>query len=75
MFSDLMKFTAVNESLSKQSRNVLFQRKTHWFNKNVYDFAINIIKKNVTMMFCNKRQQLYLEIDILRVSLGAGIPQ
>ena len=27
LFSDLMKFTVLNESLSKQSRNVLFQRK------------------------------------------------
>ena len=31
-FSDLMKFTAVNESLSKQSRNDQFQRKTNWIN-------------------------------------------
>ena len=27
LFSDLMKFTAVNESLPEQSRNVLFKRK------------------------------------------------
>ena len=27
LFSDLMKFTVVNESLSKQSTNVLFWRK------------------------------------------------
>ena len=32
LFSDLMKFTVVNESLSKQSRNVLFQTKINWIN-------------------------------------------
>ena len=30
LFSDVMKFTLVNESLSKQSRNVLFWRKINW---------------------------------------------
>ena len=32
LFSDLMKFIVVNESLSKQSRNVLFQWKINWIN-------------------------------------------
>ena len=45
MFSDLMKFTAVNESLSKQSRNVLFQRKINWINIINLSFISKSIEK------------------------------
>ena len=35
----------------------------------------NIIKKNTTVAFYSKKEQLYLEIDSLNVGLGASLLQ
>ena len=45
LFSDLMTFTAVNETLSKQSRNVLFQRKFNWTDSKTTEWEIYTIKR------------------------------
>ena len=43
LFSDLMKFTAVNESLSYQPSNVLFQRKINWINTLSYHGSVMLV--------------------------------
>ena len=40
-----------------------------------YTRAKNIIKKNATMAFYDKKWQLYLETDVFGVSLQAGFLQ
>ena len=35
----------------------------------------NIIKKNVTMVFYNEKEQLYLQTDVLDVSWGVSLIQ
>ena len=48
-FSDLMKFTAVNECLSYQPSNILFQRKINWINSKTTEWEIytNIVLLNI----------------------------
>ena len=57
--SDLMKFTAMNESLSYQPSDVLFQRRINWINSRIteweiytrkkYDCLLNLIWSNINV--------------------------
>ena len=43
--------------------------------QSLYNRAINIIKKNMTMTFYNEKEQLYIETDALGAGLGACLWQ
>ena len=64
--------TEVCEQLRKLNSS---ECKWTWNNtyQNLYYRAKNIIKKNVTIVFYNEKEQLYLEMDALGVELGAGL--
>ena len=80
-----MKFTVVNESLSKQSTNVLFGEKSNksmLIQRNEKSTQIleavrekAIITKDTSMKFYNEKEQLCLEPYASGVRIGAGLLQ